>query len=187
MSVRPLRLLLPPMVLSLFLAGCASVVDRIPYQDERLRARNEGYSLLYQLAVKNSDVDKILIVKHTDENVSAEIKAIAETYRRGRKQLEKFAYLEPQLNMKMPDLPKLETETRAAIEKTTTKRLLFATGKDFERELLVTQLESTNYAAHLASVLKSQDDVSERREFLNAFAHECEEHWKIVMRLLSSL
>ncbi len=153
--------------------GCATVRDRIPYAGERQLARNEAYGLLYELTVKESDVDKILILKHASPAITAEIKGIAETFRNAREQLEKFALLDPGLHLKTTDLPALEKKTRDSIEKSTTKRLFFSTGKNFERELLSTQLQSLDYGSHLAIVLRRQDGDKQRQAFLVPFSKEC--------------
>jgi hypothetical protein len=50
---------------------------------ERQRVRNEGYSLLYELAGKEQDVDKVLILKSATKEISAEIKDIARLFARG--------------------------------------------------------------------------------------------------------
>jgi hypothetical protein len=168
-------------------AGCATVRDRIPFAGERQLARDEAYSLLYELTVKESDVDKILILKHASPAITAEIKAIAETFRNARGELEKFALLDRGLHLKMTDLPVLEKKTRDSIEKSTTKRLFLSTGKNFEPELLSTQLQSLDYGAHPAIVLRRQDDNKQRQAFLVPFSKECEEHRKAGLRLLSAL
>jgi hypothetical protein len=54
-----------------------------------------------------------------------------------------------------------------------TKQLLFSSGKTFENRLLLTQVESMNYAAHLAQVLHDQEDNPLRQEFLATLAQRC--------------
>ena len=73
----------------------------------------------------------------------------------------------------MTNLPQIEQKTRAAIESTVTKQLLFSNGKTFERRLLLTQVESMNYAAHLAKVLHDQDDNPVRKIFLAKLSDRC--------------
>jgi hypothetical protein len=169
------------------LAGCATVRERIPFAGERQHACNEAYSLLYKLTVKESDVDKILILKHASPSITAEIKAIAETFRNAREQLEKFALQDRGLQLKATDLPVLEKETRDAIEKSTTERLFFSTGKNFERELLFTQLQSLDYGSHLAIVLRRQEGNKQRQAFLSSFSKKCERLREAGVRLLSAL
>ena len=73
----------------------------------------------------------------------------------------------------MTNLPQIEQKTRAAIESTVTKQLLFSSGKTFERRFLFTQAESMNYAAHLAKVLHDQEDNPARKEFLATLSDHC--------------
>ena len=127
--------------------------------------RNEGYSLLYQLMNQNSDVAKILIIKHADPPVADLIKEIASTCGQAKKELEQLHEKDRHLSFEMTNLPQIEQETRDAIESTVTKQLLFSSGKTFEHRLLFTQAESMNYAAHLAKVLHEQEDNANRKEF----------------------
>lgn len=167
--------------------GCASVQEKIPFVGNRYRERNEGFSLLYDLATKQSDVDKILILKHVDAKTAKEIKEIAQTFRQAQEQLDAFAHQDSSLNFKTKHLPVLEVKTRESIQSTTTKDLLFSSGKEFELRLLLTQVQALDYASHLAGVLEDQDDNKERKSFLSEFSKQCDQHHKNVMQLLSSL
>src|SRR5271154_5467753 len=96
------------------LAGCSTVPPVIPFFGGEARIRDEGYSLLYTLADKQSNVDKVLIIKHAREKVSAEIKQIAQVFGEGKKQLDEFAKEDGSLSFKMSHLPTMEEKTRAA-------------------------------------------------------------------------
>jgi hypothetical protein len=159
----------------------------IPFFGAQSRIRDEGYSLLYTLADKQSDVGKVLIIKHASEKVSIEIKQIAEVFGQAKKQLDGFAKEDGSLDFKMSHLPPMEEKTRAAIESTTTKDLLFSSGKAFELRLLLTQVQALDYASHLAGQLADQDGNPKRKEFLTQFAKQCEQHHKQVVELLASL
>jgi hypothetical protein len=87
----------------------------------------------------------------------------------------------------MSHLPAMEEKTRAAIESTTTKDLLFSSGRAFELRLLLTQVQALGYAGHLAAQLADQEGNAKRKEFLTQFAKQCEEHHKQVVELLGSL
>ena len=168
-------------------AGCASVQEKIPFVGARYRSRNEGFSLLYELTTKQRDVDKILILKRVSARTANEIKEIAQTFRQAQEQLDAFARQDGSLNFQTKHLPALEEKTRDSIQATTTKNLLFSTGKELELRLLLTQAQALNYASHLAGVLENQDDNKERKSFLREFSKECDQHSKNVMQLLSSL
>ena len=119
--------------------------------------------------------------------MSTEIKQIADVFAQAQKQLDEFAKEDSSLNFKMSHLPPMEDKTRAAIESTTTKDLLFSTGKTFELRLLLTQVQALDYASHLANQLADQDGNPKRKEFLTQFSKQCEQHHKQVVDLLASL
>jgi hypothetical protein len=167
--------------------GCASVQEKIPFVGSRYRTRNEGFSLLYDLTTKQRDVDKILILKHVSDKTAKEIKEIAQTFRQAQEQFDAFARQDSSLDFKTKHLPVLEDKTRDSIQSTTTKDLLFSSGKDFELRLLLTQVQALDYASHLASVLGNQDENKGRKSFLSEFSKQCDQHHKNVMQLLSSL
>src|SRR4029077_20798453 len=55
---------------TLMMPGCATMQKVLPTAAwHQARVRNEGYSLLYQLLSQESDVGKILIIKHADSPV----------------------------------------------------------------------------------------------------------------------
>jgi hypothetical protein len=167
--------------------GCSTVPPVIPFFGAQARIRDEGYSLLYTLADKQSNVGKVLIIKSASEKVSVEIKQIAQVFGQAKERMDRFAKEDGSLNFKMSHLPSMEEKTRAAIESTTTKDLLFSSGKAFELRLLLTQVQALDYASHLANQLANQDGKPKRKEFLTQFAKQCEQHHKQVVDLLASL
>src|SRR5882724_3700109 len=172
---------------ALALAGCSSVPPVVPIFGSAARTRDEGYSLLYTLADKQRNVDKVLIIKHAGAKVSSEIKQIAQVFGQAKERLDGFAKDDGSLNFKMLHLPSMEQKTRAAMESTTTKDLLFSSGKAFELRLLLTQVEALNYGSHLANQLADMEGNMKRKEFLTQFAKQCEQHHKQVVELLGSL
>ena len=169
----------------LAVTGCSTVQSILPITAWReARVRNEGYSLLYQLLSQESDAAMILIIKHTEPPVTDIIKEIASTCDQAKKELDLFHGKDRHLNLEMSNLPQIEQKTRAAIESTVTKQLLFSSGKKFEVRFLFTQAEAMNYAAHLAQVLHDQEDNPVRKEFLAALSERCTTLHDRVMGLL---
>src|SRR5471030_1142340 len=122
---------------ALALAGCATVQKVLPTRAwHQARVRNEGYSLLYQLMSQESDVAKILIIKHADPPVADMIKKIASACDQARKELDAFHEKDRHLSFEMANLPEMEQKTRAAIQSTVTKQLLLSSGRTFESRLL---------------------------------------------------
>jgi hypothetical protein len=166
-------------------SSCTTVRNAMPPAAWRhLRARNEGYSLLYELVSKNADVNKILMIKHTDRRFSAMIKEIAQTCGEAQKQLEQFREQDLHLNLTVTNLPVPERNTRKAIASTETRLLLTSSGKDFEIQLALTQIEAMNYAAHLAKVLQEQDDNELRKSYLERFSKRCSDLRDQMVRFL---
>jgi hypothetical protein len=158
----------------LAVTGCATVQQVLPTKAGReARARNEGYSLLYQLLGQESDVAKILIIKHADAPVTEVIKEISAACTQAKGELDAFHEKDHHLSFVMSNLPKVEQETRAAIQSTDTKELLFSSGKTFEQRLLFTQAQAMNYAAHLAQVLHDQEKDTDRKDFLAKLDARC--------------
>lgn len=161
-------------VCALAVTGCSTVQKILPITAWReARVRNEGYSLLYQLLRQESDAAKILIVKHADPPIADLIKEIATAAGQAQKALEQFHEQDRHLSFEMTNLPQIEQQSRAAIESTETKQLLFSTGKKFEVRFLFTQAQAMNYAAHLAKVLHDQEPNPVRKEFLVALSRRC--------------
>ena len=162
------------LVCALAMTGCVTVQKVLPTTAWRqARVRNEGYSLLYQLLSQESNVAKILIIKHADQPIADIIKEIASTCGQAKQELDAFYKNDRHLNLALPSLPQVEQQTRAAIESTVTKQLLFSSGKRFEVRLLFTQAEALNYAAHLAQVLHEQEDNPDRKNFLATLSQRC--------------
>jgi len=165
--------------------GCATVQKILPTTAwHQGRVRNEGYSLLYQLMSQESDAAKLLIIKHTDPPIADLIKEIASTCTQAQKDLELFKKTDRHLSFVMPNLPQIEQKTRAAVESTVTKELLFSSGKKFEVRFLFTQAEAMNYAAHLARVLHAQETDPLRQKFLTTLAAQCTTLHDRLMELL---
>jgi hypothetical protein len=159
---------------ALAVTGCTTVQKVFPTAAWRwARVRNEGYSLPYHLLGQEGDAAKLLMVKHADPPIADVIKEIATACRQAKKALELFHEQDRHLSLDMPHLPEIEQKTRAAIESTVTKQLLFSSGKKFEVRLLFTQAEAMNYAAHPAQVLHDQETDPLRQKFLARLPQHC--------------
>jgi hypothetical protein len=143
---------------------------------------NDGFTLLYELMGKESDVDKILILRNASVPTQTTIRKISKVCTTAKEDLDKFAKLHPLLEMNRHDLPKAEVDTREAIEWATTKKLLL--GGDFELKLILTQVSATEYAAFLAKTLAGRDKDKDRTAWLEGMAKIFQDlHQEIVQRL----
>ncbi len=158
------------LVICAIVAGCATA-RRMPSDgSERDRELSHGYSLLYNVVNKQSDLDKIFFLKRPPETTRALIEQIAEASRQAARKLRTFAENDPSLALDDQGLPVTEDNTRKAVEASTRNRLLFGDG--FELRLLLTQAESSNYVAHLASTLAEADGNKDRAAELKAIAEQ---------------
>ena len=121
---------------------------------------NDGFTLLYELMGKESDVDKILIFRNASMPTQTIVREIAKVCITAKDHLDSLAKKSPLLRMNQHDLPKAEMDTREAIEWATTKKLLL--GSEFEVKLILTQISATEYAAFLAQTLADRDQDKER-------------------------
>lgn len=144
-------------------------------QNHREQERNEGYSLLYEVVSKQSDLSKILLVKGVGTNTTALVNDISDSAARIQKQLDAFAKEDKNLRVREKVLPTLEVQTRDAIAVTTTKELVLSRGREFEVNLLLTQVYALRYGAQLAKQLQELEDNKERRECLGQMAKQWEE------------
>jgi len=133
---------------------------------------SEGYTLLYDLLSKESDVDKLLLIKAETPAVNTLMKNIAAACSNGAAKLEEFAQAEPTLNLKLVSLPAAELETRKSIESGRARALLFASGKELEVRLLLSQAEGMSYGAHLAAVLARREEHPARKSHLEYISEE---------------
>jgi hypothetical protein len=173
------------LVCGLTVTGCSTVQNVLLTEAGReARARNEGYSLLYQLLSQESNAAKLLIIKHADPPIADIIKVIASTCGQAKNELELFHANDHRLSFERTDLPPIEQKTRDAIESTVTRQLLFSSGKTFEVRFLFTQAQAMNYAAHLAQVLRDQEPDPVRQKFLASVATRCTTLHDRVMELL---
>jgi hypothetical protein len=152
---------------TLFLIFMLSCVGQVPAAPSFLttskqdRASREsaagGYALLRELAEKESNVDKILIIKNPSERVAKVLKDITDTFSDLKSEwpngLPDPSTL-PSLNKVLPDT---ERRARASIESETTKLVLTSSGADFEYHILMSQVKALGYADHLTRALLRQE------------------------------
>ena len=142
-----------------------------PHSNADLAVRNNAFALLADLLNDEKNLSKILLIKFESPEVDRLITQISKTAGEGSTMLEAISKNDPGLARTTLDLPPGEKSTRDAIAKTKKHQLLHTKGKEFEFELLLTQVQALNYGAHLASVIAANEPHSERaRQFSNLSA-----------------
>ncbi len=154
-------------------AGCASSVKPPTENGGMYRRQNEGYSLLYKLMSDESDVNKILYFKHTDEAVGALVKEIATVCQSARKQMDDFPKSDNRIEYDVPDLPKIEQRGRDLQAHDDTMALLGSSGTAFETRLIFTQAQAMDYAVQISKGLLENEDNPIRKTFLSELAKKC--------------
>ena len=169
------------------LSGCQS--PKAVRQSENSAAqstRNNCYSLLYQLLDEEKNVHLLLLIKREQNDVKILIKKISDASSTGAKLLEEFANKDPSLKLDEIRLPPGETATREAIAFTKKKELLGRKGEEFERTLLLTQIQALSYAWHLAKVAGENESQPERASALASLSKDMENlHREVLVLLLS--
>jgi len=169
------------------LSGCQSPKTVRPSEMSAVQStRNNCYSLLYQLLNEEKNVHLLLIVKREKKDVNSLIKKISDASSTGAKLLEEFAKKEPSIKLDDIRLPPGETATREAIASTKKKELLGRKGNEFERTLLLTQIQALNYAWHLAKVAGENESQPERASALAGLSKQMENlHHEVFVMLAS--
>lgn len=142
-----------------------------PANNAALTVRNNAFALLADLLNDEKNLSKILLIKFESPEVDRLVTDISKTADEGAHLLKDFSKNDPALTQTKLDLPPGEAATRDAIAKTKRQQLLRAKGKEFEFELLLTQVQALNYGAHLAAVIAANEPQPERaQQFLNLSA-----------------
>ncbi len=167
-------------VAALMLAGCAAnkpLPDNTPDRDMIV-----GYSLLYSVVKDEANVDGLFILRKSSESTRAVVVAIAEASRQAKKDLEDMAAADPQLRLDVTDLPAAEADARSIIATDTSKKLLF--GDEFERTLLLSQLNATQYMGALAQYLSERERNEGRSATLKDLVQRMNElHGEVLERV----
>ncbi|MEI9864902.1 MAG: hypothetical protein WDN00_10185 [Limisphaerales bacterium] len=166
--------------------GCAQLknnepANATPSLDEKSLVRNNAASLLYDLLGNEKNVSKILIIKRNSDELGQVIKAISEMAARNRKALDQLAEKDSGLNLHMMGLPQGEMAARAAVGKTKEHELLSTSGKEFEFNLLLTQVEALGYGRHLAKVAAENSSLPAEVQQFTTMSQEMENLYGQVM------
>jgi hypothetical protein len=98
--------------------------------------------------------------------------------------LGKLAKEGPSLDLDRQILPAMFIRTRQSVQAEQLKELLGATGKDFERRLLLSMSGPLNQGRHLATVMHEAEPNTERKAFWQQVREQFDDHYRRVMALL---
>jgi hypothetical protein len=149
-------------------------------------ARNNGYSLLYQLLDEEKDVSLLRFIRRDHEDVKELVKKISMNSGTGAALLEGFAKDDPSIHLNDIGLPRAELATRDSMAATKKKELLGQSGDTFELTLLLTQTEALSNAWHLAQVTCDSEPQPERTRALAGLSQDMQNLYDEVVLLLLS-
>lgn len=125
-----------------------------------------GYRLLYDLAQNETQVDKVFIIKKGISPLEETIKKIAEAARKLEKDLESVARYDSVEPFGPSALPPVEIATRKSIADFKRNRILSGSPAQFQKELLVSQIEALTYGSNLLDTLIATDPNPTRVQIL---------------------
>jgi hypothetical protein len=169
---------------ALAMTGCASTPKAPSENGGMFRRRNEGYSLLYKLMSDESQVSGIFILKHADDSVGNVVRDVAHFCQYAKTQMDGFPNTDNRIEYDVPDLPRMEQDSRDLTAKEVEHELLGSSGKEFELNLIFTQAQAMEYAVQLATALQPIEDDPVRHNFLVYVAQQCDELHSRLMALL---
>jgi hypothetical protein len=133
---------------------------------QKLSLRNNAASLLAQLLDDEKGLHYVLLVKGHRAELQQLVQKISDTAAAAARTLADLAKADATLNLKAIELPPGEKATRAAIQSTKEKDLLFSAGANFEFNLLLMQTDALSYAWHLAAIAADNaSDPAEAKSF----------------------
>ncbi|MEX0653386.1 MAG: hypothetical protein WDZ31_13595 [Phycisphaeraceae bacterium] len=151
------------------LHGCTAARPTVTADPaQRSRELSEGYALLHGLLEQNRQVDQAVRIpfRSVSDDTAALLRDIAAASGDAADMLYDLAEASPALGLDDTGLPAIEQATRESIEAQSRRNLLAGEREKFELYLLLSQIDATRYAAHLARQLAEADDQPARRQFM---------------------
>ena len=153
-----LRLLLPALFICLWSGGLFLAPARGSDASESQGKLNGGYYLLHHLGEDEDQLPLLLDLKHAPPEIEKYADQISRTAKASNAALEQMQDRDAAIRFDKNPLPSIERDVRDSIKDDKQHQLLFGTSdSEFVRALLVSQIEATTYASHLAEVLADQE------------------------------
>lgn len=135
--------------------------------------RNGGYYLLHHLLGQEADVDKIMLAKNAPPEIGALTKSISALADDDIDKLDALQARDKTLRFDENPLPAFEQDVRDSIADDKQHQLLFGTtGPAFTRALIVSQIEASMYAKHLAKVLADREKNARAQKVLEKISDQ---------------
>jgi hypothetical protein len=149
----------------------------------------DDYALLHDLMVNQQRVSGALLVpfKKITGPTRILIQNIADTSKEARLALEQMAADSPVVQIKTLRLSDEQLAQRKADEKTASDRIMKSPGREFERQLLLSEVEATQTALQLARDIAGRELDPIRSRWLADFAEKYGALYKRVQERLEAL
>lgn len=173
---RARRAALPVLLALMFLAvavpGCSATKTAGDQPTQAVIDRLEGLMLLDGVLSKQTDLDKVTVIKTVRPEVKPILTAITKASEQGSKTVRQIlGSATPKGYEPAEGLPAMEEAAREGIEAVTTRQIIFSSGNSLEFQLLYNQLQSSRYISQLALALSNKSEGQDR-EKLRAISDE---------------
>jgi hypothetical protein len=148
---------------------------------------NGGYYLLDHLCEDEAKLPMLFLVKDAPPEIEKYADRISKTAKESIAAIEHMQENDALLKFDTNPLPPIEQDVRDSIQDDKQHQLLFGTtGAEFVRAFLVSQIEASNYAIHLAKVLSEQEKDSDRVQKLQHLSSQWQTVHREAFRLLQN-
>ena len=147
-----------------------------------------GYSLLYQEAAGIPKLKWLLRFKDKPEEMSKVTGELTTYYQQLAAAMEKLSEQYPAMRIDVEPMSEIEAAERKAIGLDLAKDLAPVIGKSgpaFERQALLTFLDSLNEQRHLVRVMLERETVPALKDFLETTRYQLDSHHQRVEELLN--
>ncbi len=148
------------------LASCAA---RPPAISGEVDERSEAMALAWRLLSDNKGIDGLLLIKSPDPAIASLLKEIASACAASASRIARIAAREG-IPLAATGLPPAEQRVRAEIAGSTTRELLMSSGPNFERRVLLTQVEALGYGKAMLAEVAAQLEAAGLSEDADAIA-----------------
>lgn len=131
-----------------------------------LKELSQGYALLKELMEDEAKVSEVLMIRSGSKELEALCRDISSASKNVLGDLKSFAKTGRLLSRQENGLPTTEKSARESISGEITRNILSGDKTVFRQELLLSQIQATEYGQHLLSVIANQEFNSERRKLL---------------------
>jgi hypothetical protein len=162
-----LRRVLLVLFLGLLSACRITVTGPLPEHAGPDVQRDAGYALLLGTLDEESRVAGLLSIKTVPDETSALVRRIASSSSQDASRLKSLVDAPPAVRWDRNGLPAPELEARAWIANRTTIALLGSSGRRLEVDIILSQLQASEYIAAIATALSKKEPSEARRSELD--------------------